>query len=168
MSRAHEVIHDRLWMSASPAKWRPGKFDEFLDAHDIKHVVALCKRPPVEVDGRGLYRGVDVMHVVCVDSHKTVDPKIPQYVVPHVVQWVRDGERTLVSCLAGRSRSGIACGLAIRELFGLNGSQTLEQLRAGRPNAIKREGPEAWLRALPAPGHGPLPPEFGEQTTSPF
>lgn len=161
--RAHEVIHDRLWMSASPAKWRPGKFKQFVQAYDIKHVVALCNRPPY-AEGDDWDDGVDVWHLPLVDSHKTVDPQIPQVVVPKVVGWLRAGERTLVSCLAGRSRSGITCGLAIRELFDLTGEQALEQLRAGRPRAIKREGPEAWLRSLPAPSEGgPLPPEFGQQ-----
>lgn len=161
MSRAHEVVHDRLWMSATPAKWRPGTFDAFLHDQHIEHVVALCNRPPTSEgwEGTGF---TTIHHMPVKDSHKTVAPEIPQVVVPKVVSWVRAGERTLVSCLVGRSRSGITCGLVIRELFGLTGEQALEQLRAGRPNAIKREGPEAWLRSLPSPSEDRWPTsEFG-------
>jgi hypothetical protein len=170
VSRAHEVIHDALWMSATPAKWRPGAFEDFVYDHDIKHVVALCNRPPTDASfGLHLDAPIDVRHCPVVDSHKTVAPEIPQVIVPWVVDWVRKRERTLVSCLAGRSRSGMTCALVIREVFDLSGEQALEQLRAGRPRAIKREGPEAWLKALPAPSEGgELPPEFGEQLKSPF
>ena len=159
MSRAHEVIHDRLWMSATPAKWKPGTFEAFIDEHRIRHVVALCNTAPVPWSS---YNDCAIWHYPVKDSHKTVDPRIVQEVVPRVKHWVQHDERTLVSCLVGRSRSGITCGLVIRDFFDLDGEQALEQLRAGRPNAIKREGPEAWFKALPAPSEGgSLPVEFG-------
>lgn len=150
MSRAHRVVDDprvaALYMSSTPAKWKPGTFEEFVKEADILHVVALCNRPP-----GGSEILADVWHLPVVDSHKTVDPRIPDEVVPKVVDWLRRGEPTLVSCLAGRSRSGIACGLVIRQLFDLNGEEALDELRDRRPRAIKREGPEAWLKSLPRP-----------------
>lgn len=163
MARPKEIIDGLLYMSSSPGKWRPvDKRDEWLEEHGIKHVVALCNRSPevLDVSHGG---SIDVMHLPVVDSHKTVDPRIPQYVLPHVLQWVRDGEPTLVSCLAGRSRSGITCGLVLRGLYDLSGAEALEKLRERRPNAIKREGPARWLSALPRPSDEDthdLPEEF--------
>jgi hypothetical protein len=155
--RAKTIIDGLLYMGSTPAKWSPREERDRWLSENVDHLVVLCNREP-EVD----LPDVEVLHMPLVDSHKTVDPRIPQVVVPNVVGWLTQGEPTLVTCLAGRSRSGITCGLALRELYDLTGEEALEKLRAGRPRAIKREGPEAWFKALPRPSEDAYPaPEFG-------
>jgi len=153
MARPKEIVDGVLWMSSSPGKWEPReKRDAWLRDNGIEHVVALCNRDP---ETQGVVP--DTVHAPVVDSHKTVAGAIPRSIAPTVAQWVRDGEPTLVSCLAGRSRSGITCGLVLRELYDLSGEEALELLRDRRPRAIKREGPEAWFSALPRPSADPEP-----------
>lgn len=144
--RAKEIIPGLLYMGSTPSKWKPReKRDEWLREH-VKHVVALCRRDP-DVD----IEGINVVHAPLVDSHVGVDERIPEHIVPWVLDRVRAGEPVLVSCLAGRSRSGITCGLVLREYYRVTGEEALRILRERRPNAIKREKPADWLRSLGAP-----------------
>lgn len=144
MRRAKEILPGVLFQGSHPAKWPAGR-DEWLK-ENIDLVVVLAKRDP-EI----YVEGVEVWHIPVVDSHKTVDSRIPDSVVPVVLNWIRSGKRVLVCCLAGRSRSGACNVLVVRELKNLTGSEALDFVREKRPKAVKREGPEAYLRALPAP-----------------
>lgn len=149
MRRAREIIDGKLYMASHPAKWPEGKLDWMRE--NVDAVVVLAKREDPELDQLMADGALTYWHCPVVDSHKDIAPEIPEQVVPWVVQAIRGGSRVLVCCLAGRSRSGITCGLVLRELEDLTGEEAIEKLRERRPGAIKREGPEAWLRALPRP-----------------
>lgn len=161
--RAREIIAPGLlYMGSTPAKWRPADERDSWIRENVRHLFVLCNRPPDLGDEAYADGDTEVYHMPVVDSHKTVAPAIPQVVVPMVVEKLKKKEPVLVTCLAGRSRSGMACALALRELYDLTGEEALERLRQGRPRAIKREGPERWLRALPRPSADRRPaPEFG-------
>lgn len=148
MKRAKEIIPGRLYQGSHPAKWPEGKIDWIKENIDL--VVLLAARedpdqPALEA------AGVTYWHFPVVDSHKTVDHRIPKEVVPVVVDWLHAGKRVLVCCLAGRSRSGATNALVLRQMYGLTGYVALERLRQRRPKAVKREGPEAFIRSLEVP-----------------
>lgn len=142
MRRAREIIPGKLYMGSHPAKWPEGR-DDWL-AENVGAVVTLAKRDP----------GIDIPTVTSwhypVKDGNSIDPRIPEQVVPWITQCVRGGVPVLVCCLAGRSRSGATAALVVRELTGMSGSEALDYVRERRPNAVKRDGPEAELRALPA------------------
>jgi protein-tyrosine phosphatase len=147
MGRAKEIIPGLLWMSSHPDKWRPRSSKvEWLVAN-VRHVVLLANRPDPELEV-GI-AGVHYWHFPVVDSHIDVDPRISLEVVPQVINWIRDNEPVLVSCLVGRSRSGMTCALVAKEYFNLSGADALTYLREKRPLAIKRDRPAQWLAALP-------------------
>lgn len=137
-------------MSRHPYKWRPrNKKLEWLRAN-VDHVVVLARATDSDLES-GLPEMPEYHHWEMVDSHVDVDDRIPSMVVPQVAGWLRDGERVLVSCLMGRSRSGMTAALVVREYYGMTGEQALDYVRERRPNAIKRERPEAWIRGLGRP-----------------
>jgi hypothetical protein len=48
-----------------------------------------------------------------------------------------EGRRVLVTCNAGKNRSGLVCGLVLRDHFGLSGLDALHAVRTARgPNAL--------------------------------
>lgn len=148
MRRAKEIIPGKLYMGSHPAKWPKGKLKWMQENVDL--VVVLAARPDPELEQNADF---EYWHFPVPDSHKRVDPQIYETVVPTIVDWIRGGKTVLVCCLAGRSRSGATATLVVRELLGLSGSEALDYVRAEgrRPGAVKRELPEAELRALPAP-----------------
>jgi len=64
---------------------------------------------------------------------------------------IRQGERILVHCNAGRNRSGLVCALIVRELWGISGSEALEYVRMKRPRAVDNPHFEEYLRSLSWP-----------------
>lgn len=61
---------------------------------------------------------------------------------------IREGQRILVHCNAGRNRSGLVCALIVRELWGISGSEALEYVRKKRPRAVDNPHFEEYLRSL--------------------
>ena len=66
-----------------------------------------------------------------------------------VARHIAAGRRVLVTCAAGRNRSGLVCALTLYRLSPLNGEQCVEQVQARRANALGNEWFVAALRALP-------------------
>lgn len=61
------------------------------------------------------------------------------------------GHRILVTCAAGRNRSGLVSALALRLLTGCTGLKAREMVQRGRPNALTNPWFAAYLDGLPAP-----------------
>ena len=149
--RPKEIIGGLLWMASTPAKWKANTEEEksaWYAENNIKHVVVLCNLMDEHLtSGRA---GIDYWHAPLVDGMR-LDLRIEGLIVPQVLMWMHDSEPTMVCCLVGRSRSGAAITMIVREYLGISGSDALDYVRIQRPNAVKRAGPEAQLRALAAP-----------------
>lgn len=68
------------------------------------------------------------------------------------------GERVLVTCMAGRNRSGLIAALALRRARNLSGAEAMELVRAARPNALTNPTFSRYLLTLgrPVPDYGDM------------
>ena len=142
------ILPGLLYMAPNPDKWRNREAGVAWLRANVEHVVVLSNRNPSFLKK---YPEVGYWHYPIKDGHTALDVRLYEVVTPAVAQWLADGEPTLIACLVGRSRSGAACALAVREHLNLTGRNALALVRKGRPNAVKRAGPEAELNALRKP-----------------
>jgi protein-tyrosine phosphatase len=83
------------------------------------------------------FPGVTIIHVPLEDSHELTKEDIgsAMTVATRVAVAVRNGSRVLVTCLEGRNRSGLITALALRDLYGMSGSEAMLLVRQNRKNA---------------------------------
>jgi len=67
-----------------------------------------------------------------------------------VVKRVRAGGHVLVTCWAGRNRSGLVTALSLHKLTGLSGVQCVHIIRTARPLALTNLQFRAAIKALPS------------------
>lgn len=53
-----------------------------------------------------------------------------------VAKFVSSGKKVLVTCLAGRNRSGLVVALAMHKLTGMSGTEIVDHIQARRPLAL--------------------------------
>lgn len=118
---------DNLLIGSAP---HPGSR---LAAAGVK-ALALCARE-YQLPSR-LYPGVQVLHCPLPDDHyRGLTPEQSQaalHVAADVAELVASGTQTLVTCMAGRNRSGIVCAVALAELLGITPAKGGELVRAHR------------------------------------
>lgn len=56
-----------------------------------------------------------------------------------VARTLQAGRRALVTCMAGRNRSGLVSALSLCRLYGCSGTEAVAMVRARRPNALTNE-----------------------------
>lgn len=66
-----------------------------------------------------------------------------------VAQLVASGRRTLVTCAAGRNRSGLVSALVLYQRTSMDPEQIVEHIQRRRPNALTNDAFVAALYALP-------------------
>lgn len=67
-----------------------------------------------------------------------------------VLRALRSGKTALVTCQAGRNRSGLVNALVLVRLYGISGSTAAERVRRQRPNALTNPGFSAFLDGIGA------------------
>lgn len=84
------------------------------------------------------FRGIRVQHCPLDDSlHLSrEEASRAEQCAQSVARGIRRGENVLVTCMAGRNRSGLVSALAIRELTGMSGAQAVALVQSRRPNAL--------------------------------
>ena len=98
-----------LWIGSKPEIGRAVGESGF----DLLVLCAEEYQPP-----SGEFPGVDVIHAPFDDNDigpTSQEKKIARSAAKRVAAAVRNGSRVLVSCIAGRNRSGLVCGLALVE-----------------------------------------------------
>jgi protein-tyrosine phosphatase len=99
------------------------------------------------------FPGVRVIHAPFSDSLALTESDIEAYMTTAfmVAREVRNGSRVLVTCLAGKNRSGMINALAIRNLFGVSGSTAMNMVRDGRKReeALSNATYQQFLMSLP-------------------
>lgn len=52
--------------------------------------------------------------------------------VRQLAEWHKEGQKILITCVAGRNRSGLLTALVLRERFGMTGAETIALIRDKR------------------------------------
>lgn len=150
MSRAKEILPKMLYMAANPAKWAGREEKLRWIRSNVKHVVVLANLDDPDLREMHAAGEIDYLHLPVKDGHRSLDSRLYD-VAKTIAAWLKSEEPTLVCCLVGRSRSGAACALTVREMYNVTGSDALDYVRSKRPGAVKRYGPEQELRSLSRP-----------------
>lgn len=150
-SDAHPIIKN-LWQGSAPPP------DDTLRRLGFDRVV-LCAQeyqPPSESFG-----GIRVQHCPLDDAlHLSYEEKAcAKECGESIARGLARGEVILVTCMAGRNRSGLVTAIAIREFLGMAGDQAGALVKAKRPNALTNPYFVRLLEALgPKPvGHPRMP-----------
>lgn len=112
-------------------------------------VLVLCAK---ELQHRSPEPGLTIVHCPLEDdgSPMTRSEWYRAYTTSEVVaRYLAGGKRVLVTCAAGRNRSGLVCALTLYRLTALDGEQCIQQIQARRRDALQNDFFVAALRALP-------------------
>jgi hypothetical protein len=112
-------------------------------------VLVLCAK---EAQSRSDERGLLTLRVRLDDSGDDITQVEWHAAVEmgrRVASLVASGHRTLVTCAAGRNRSGLVCAIALYELTLMDGKECVEHIRALRPNALTNDSFVRKLVSLP-------------------
>ncbi len=98
-------------------------------------VLVLCARevqPPP-----GSYPGVSVGRCPLIDRDCTDEEwQMAQRTAREVAERVKRGQRVLVTCAAGRNRSGLVVALALHHLTPMSSSDIIKHIKTLRENAL--------------------------------
>jgi len=137
---AHRLI-ERLWIGSAPSR------DKDLGACGFDAVV-LCAE---EYQPRGAFGSATAVHAGFDDGDMDArTAKVASGAAEEVVRRWRRGERVLVTCMAGRNRSGLVSALALRRIGGVSGRQALQHVQMMRPTALTNPNFANFLAALGA------------------
>jgi hypothetical protein len=102
-------------------------------------------------EGR-LFEGVRVQHCPLDDSLNLSreEASRAEQCAQSVARGIRRGENILVTCMAGRNRSGLVTALTLRELTGMTGAQAVAIVQSKRPNALTNPHFVTLLERLPS------------------
>lgn len=135
-------LAERLWIGSAPAT------DKNLKSCGFDSVVLAAE----EFQPRGAFGGTRVLHAGFNDSRmdtRTAD--VAMEAAREVVRRWRGGERVLVTCMAGRNRSGLVSALSLMLLFGMTGKQALRRVQSQRDGALTNPHFAEFLTSLRRP-----------------
>lgn len=125
-----------------------GALPDVSDVFDrFDHVVfAASERQPAKIEPSP---GAGAFSRCLLDD---ADPALPGQIdrayrcASHVASLVASGKKVLVTCFAGRNRSGLIVALAMSILFPwMRGASIIEHIQTVRPNALSNE---SFVRAI--------------------
>jgi protein-tyrosine phosphatase len=138
---AHRLL-PRLWQGSYPPE------RDFLQKNGF-HVLALCAKElqtPYAFDGLSIY--LCPLHDAELTSRE-ID--LASRAADRMTSSWRAGNRLLITCAAGRNRSGLVSALTIRQLLDCSGQDAANQVRLHRPNALTNPSFMGYLAALGKP-----------------
>ena len=118
-------VHGNLWMGGwPPPSWRIGEHFDCL---------ALCA---MEYQVPDLFTGVQVVQAKLNDDGTPMrreEAFEAAAAAKQVIQWLKQDLKVLVTCFAGRNRSGLVCGITLcRGPAAMNPAQAIRTIRAAR------------------------------------
>ncbi len=141
-------LDERHWQSGAPLDL------DALPAAGVSAVV-LCAMPShyreegIDVDR--IVPGLAILRAPMVDDQ---DAGIDAYTIQiacaaadRVVGMLGAGKRVLVTCMAGRNRSGLVSALTIMRRRGMSGAEAVEWIQARRDSALTNDSFAEWLRS---------------------
>jgi protein-tyrosine phosphatase len=127
-----DLIIPNLWQGSAP---QPG---EVLCQNGIK-ILVLCAidyQPPSHA-----FPGVQVIHAPYDDDFDNPPDRETLSMVinagTHVANALRLGSTCLVTCWAGKNRSGFVTAIALHKLLGISGMEAVQRIKAQRPIALE-------------------------------
>ena len=138
-------IDTNLWQGALPPKGR------FLQQAGFQMLVlcAVEHQPPAED-----FPGVEVLHAPNDDADRPPtrgELRIAMDAASRVILALRNNRKVLVTCWAGRNRSGLVSALVLREHLEISGEAACAIVKMSRPSALINKHFQDCLRRLPAP-----------------
>lgn len=135
----HEIVHGSLYQRGRTHKVdMPEKLATF-ELLSITHAVAMAPAFPdedlVQLDALGL---LSFTHYPITDGVLRSGSYI-DLMAQKLAAEIDKGGCVLTMCNAGRNRSGLLSALIVHHLFGIPGSDAVEVVRAGRPNALAND-----------------------------
>jgi hypothetical protein len=139
---AHEMMED-LWQGSLPVE------GSYLASLGFK-VLVLCAeehQPPAD-----RFPGLQVIHAPFDDAdYRAITPYelgVVKGAVDGVVASMHQGLPVLVTCYAGRNRSGLVTALAIHQLSGRSGVDIVKTIKRKRPLALTNLGFRDYVEKL--------------------
>jgi protein-tyrosine phosphatase len=138
-------IYPGLWQGSAP---KPK--DEL---HKLGYqLLVLCAaeyQPPAT-----LFPGLEVVHAPNDDDpHRAPtrdELRIAMNAAQQVVQALQEEKKVLVTCWAGRNRSGLVSAIALHKLLGISGNRATTIVQMCRPKALTNPQFQACLARIPA------------------
>lgn len=132
---------ERLWIGSAPDA------DKDLGACGFDTVV-LCAE---EYQPRGAFGSARVLHAGFDDAQMDArTAHVAMRAAEEVARRWRRGERVLVTCMAGRNRSGLVSALALCLIGGVSGKQALRHVQMMRPTSLANPDFAKFLTTLGA------------------
>lgn len=135
----HEIVYSFLYQRGRTHKVPMAEKTEALQAHGVTHAVAMAPAFPdedlVQLAGLGLLR---FTHYPITDGVLRSGSYI-DLMAQQLATEIGEGGCVLTMCNAGRNRSGLLSALIVHHLFGIPGTDAIEVVRAGRPNALAND-----------------------------
>ncbi len=141
--RLYEIIPGKLYQRGALRRVSPEKGVRLLQEHGITHMLALWHPDSPEIRA-----AVHYFHYPMPDG-KALNRDELWAISRMMADYIHLGGRVLVTCHAGRNRSGLMNALIVRRLLKCSGAQALAEVRARRPNAVANPTFAAYLEGLP-------------------
>lgn len=141
----HEIdatcIGSRLYQGSAPRAGNALKNARFT-------LLVLCANEYQPTSDR--FPGISVLHCPFDDS---LTPSIQELraaakAADVVAREIRSGGRVLVTCMAGRNRSGLVMAMALVALNGWTGRQAAQHIQSLRPNALTNSSFVSFLNTV--------------------
>lgn len=138
---AHRLM-PRLWQGSYPES---GALLRELDFH----LLVMCA---YELQTPDAFPEVGVYMCPLDDSDlSAAEARDANEAARRIAQMYRGGARVLVTCAAGRNRSGLVSALTIRLINGCSGQRAADLVIEKRPNALTNRSFRRYLESLPPP-----------------
>jgi protein-tyrosine phosphatase len=102
--------------------------------------------------GAGLFPGVEVLYCPYADRAALMSREqwlLIEHTARRVARRVKAEKRTLVTCAAGRNRSGLVTALALTEIYGCSGEEATRWVQREREDALSNVTFVEYLRRIP-------------------
>ena len=141
-------IDDRHWQGGFPIYKHWGEIRRHFD------VLVLCAeelQPSDPLEAQSAFPGVITVCAPMDDDDESIregDKTVAAEAAKTIIHHLDQDHRVLVTCQAGRNRSGTVSALVLMARRGITGDAAVALVRARRPKALSNEGMCAWIRGL--------------------
>ncbi len=125
-------------ISTQPGTLAQGDAESAVRESSTFDLVVLCAEEFQPVD-HAFRAGLRVLRLPFDDTLKPLTRRELQPLIgaaSSLADEIRRGRRVLVTCMAGRNRSGLVSALTLCRLYGMTGSAAVTRVKQCRPNAL--------------------------------
>ena len=133
------IIQDAHKRELDADRIAPGLYIGSAPAEETKLPFDILVLAAKEYQPREAFAHIAVVHVPLDDNfdHMTRDEVAAAiHVGRNVAVWLRKGQRVLVTCMAGKNRSGLISALALRYRYAANATTAIQAVRRARLGAL--------------------------------